>query len=130
MADPVAEGETAVTCERPCLAGSGQVERKSTGEDQDGGDGVERDDASWRHSLAEHPHVRVARGIVKRSLDISDHEHVADEEDDAQHAVHEVRANHSTRHCLAGILDLLRHMGCGVGTYGTALVYPLRVNSA
>lgn len=46
MADPVAEGQSPITSERPGLTRSGQVERQGTGEDQNSGDGVERDDTS------------------------------------------------------------------------------------
>jgi hypothetical protein len=55
--------------------------------------------------------MRVAGRIVQGRIKIGDHEHVGDEEDYAQGAVHEIGANHRTRDGLAGVLDLFSHVG-------------------
>lgn len=59
--------------------------------------------------------MRVASGIVERGVEVGDHEHVGDEEDDAKGAIEEVRAEHGAGDCFAGVLDLFRHVRCSVG---------------
>jgi len=117
LTDPVAEGQTVVTSESPCLTGSGQVVGQSTGEDKNSRDSVERDDTARTDGLGKDPDVGIARSIVERGIEVSDHEHVTDQESKTDDTVHDVGVNHSLGNGLSSILDLFSQVSNTIRTF-------------
>lgn len=116
--DPVAVGEAVVAGKGPRLARRRQVVGEGAGVDEDDDNGREHVEGGRAEGLREDVHVGVARsvvGVVDGALDVDDAEEVGDEEDEAERAVQHVRPHHCLWHGAAGVLDLLRHVRCGVG---------------
>lgn len=116
LTDPVAERKTVVTSESPCLTGSGQVVGQSTGKDKNSRDSVERDNAAGTDGLGKDPDVGIARGIVECSIEVSDHEHVTDQENKTDNTVHDVGVDHSLGNGLSSVLDLLSQVSNTIRT--------------
>lgn len=120
LADPVAEWQSPISGKCPGLTRCRQVEGHSTGKDEDCGNSVEGYHTAGGYGLGKDPHMGIV--ALKRSFDICNHEHVADEEDYAKRAIHKVSADHCAWDSLASIFDLLGHMGCRVRACDRSLV--------